>query len=129
MKTDTHTTAAPVVLHDGQQIRIQGFSPYAQKITIHTARGYARRHNKNPEEVHADCRANGHPTAWTYQAPAELTADYEGKAADLEAAAAATAAAPVIAHRDVVEIEGELFRLLVTGERYSDPVALVRITA
>ena len=130
MNTDTTTAApVPVILNDGQEVRIQGFSPYAQKITIHTARGYARRHNKNPEKVHADCRANGHPTAWTYQAPAELTSDYEGKAAALEAAAAATAAAPVIAHRDVVEIEGELYRLLVTGERYSDPAALVRFTA
>lgn len=129
MHTNTATTAATVLLHDGQEIRIQGFSPYAQKITIHTARGYAMKYNEDPEKAHADCRAKGDATAWTYQAPAELTADYEGKAAALEAAAAATAAAPVIAHRDVVEIEGELFRLLVTGERYSDPAALVRITA
>ena len=134
MKTDTHTTTAapvpvPVILHDGQEIRIQGFSPYAQKIAVHTARGYAARHNQNPEEAHADALANGHATAWVYQEPAILTADYKGKAAALEAAAAATAAAPVIAHRDVVEIEGELFRVLVTGERYSDPAALVRAIA
>lgn len=32
MNTDTHTTTAAVILHDGQQIRINGFSPYAQKI-------------------------------------------------------------------------------------------------
>lgn len=111
-------------LEHNQEIRIKGFSPYAQKITVRTVRGCTFR---DAEEAHADALAHGHATAWTSQAHAALTADYKGKAAELDAAAIATAAAPIIADGDTVEIEGEFFRVRVMGERYSDPAAFVRI--
>ncbi len=51
-----------------------------------------------------------------------LTADYPGKTAELDAKAAATAAAPEIEAGQVVEIEGALYTVRVTGQQFSDPV-------
>jgi hypothetical protein len=110
-------------LQHNQEIRVKGFSPYAQRITVRTVRGCRP---EAAEEAHAAALAKGHATTWASQAPAVLTADYDGKAAELDAAAVARAAAPLIADGDAVEIEGELFRVRVIGEQYSDPVKFVK---
>lgn len=123
MTTSTQST----ILSHGQIIRVKGFSQYANKITVGTARGYASRYNDDAEEAHKRALDNGHPTAWANQACSVLSSDYPGKAEALNAEAASIAAAPEIEDGQTVEIEGELFRVRVTGERYSDPVHLKRI--
>jgi hypothetical protein len=123
MKTTTPTTT----LRHNQIIRVMGFSQYANMIAVGTARGYAAQHGGDAEESHQRALDNGHDTAWANQAAGELTADYEGKAEGMAAKAAAIAAAPEIENGQTVEIEGELFTVRVTGERFSDPVHFKRI--
>jgi hypothetical protein len=125
--TTPTTTMTPITLHHGQEIRVAGFSKFAQRITVGTARGYAAQYNESPEAGHARAIANGHETAWANQDSACLTDDYLGKAEELEAKASATASAPEIEHGQTVEIEGEIFRVIVAGERYSDPVHFRRV--
>ena len=122
----TATNTAAIVLSHKQEIRVKGFTPLAQSITVGTARGYAAQYKEDPEAGHARALANGHETAWTNQACAVLTSDYPGKREALDAAAKATAEAPEIEDGQTVEIEGELFTVRVMGERYSDPVKFIR---
>jgi hypothetical protein len=123
MKTTTPTTT----LSHNQIIRVKGFSQYANKITVGTARGYAAEYYDAPEESHKRALDNGHDTAWANQSASVLSADYPGKKQELDAKAAAIASAPEIENGQTVEIEGELFTVRVTGERYSDPVHFKRI--
>lgn len=120
-------TTTPTILSHNQIIRVKGFSRYANKITVGTARGYAAQYNDDAEEAHKRAIENGHETAWANQSAAVLSADYPGKAEALEAEAAAIAAAPEIENGQTVEIEGEIFTVRVTGERYSDPVHFQRV--
>jgi hypothetical protein len=113
-------------LSHGQIIRVKGFSKYANKITVGTARGYATQYNEDPESGHARTLSYGHDTAWTNQSAGELTSDYPGKKEKLDAEAAAIAAAPEIEDGQTVEIEGESFRVRVNDERYSNPVKFIR---
>jgi hypothetical protein len=119
-----NTTAT---LRHGQTIRVAGFSKYANRITVGTARGYASQYGEDAEASHSATIANGHDTAWANQEPSMLTADYTGKDADLAATAEKIASAPVIHNGQQVEIEGEIFTVRVTGERYCDPVHFKRI--
>lgn len=121
------TATATITLSHKQEIRVKGFTPLAQSITVGTCRGYAAQYNEDGEASHARALANGHDTAWTNQAAAVLSADYPGKSEALDAARKATAEAPEIEDGQTVEIEGELFRVKVLGERYSDPVKFIRI--
>ena len=89
----TATNTAAIVLSHKQEIRVKGFTPLAQSITVGTARGYAAQYKEDPEAGHARALANGHETAWTNQACAVLTSDYPGKREALDAAAKATATA------------------------------------
>jgi hypothetical protein len=114
-------------LAHNQEIRIKGFTSLAQSIKVGTCRGYAAQYNEDGEVSHARALTNGHDTAWTNQAAACLTADYPGKHEALAAAAKATAEAVEIEHGQTVEIEGELFRVKVLGQRYSDPVKFIRL--
>lgn len=121
------TTTPTTTLTHNQEIRVKGFSNLANKITIGTCRGYAAQYNEDGEASHARALANGHDTAWTNQAASVLTSDYKGKAEELDRAAAERASAVEIEDGQVVEIEGESFRVKVLGERYSDPVKFIRL--
>lgn len=125
--TTTTTTTAALTLSHNQEVRVKGFSHLANRITVGTARGYAAQYNEDTTTAHQRALDNGHDTAWTNQAASVLTSDYPGKHEALDAAAAATAAAPEIEEGMVVEIEGELFTVKVLGERYCDPVKFVRL--
>jgi hypothetical protein len=115
-----------IKLSHKQQIRVKGFSPLANKITVGTARGYAAQYQEDPEAAHTRALGNGHDTAWTNQAASVMTSDYKGKQAELDAAAKATTEAVEIENGQLVEIEGETFLVKVFGERYSDPVHFIR---
>jgi hypothetical protein len=113
-------------LQHNQEIRVNGFSALAQKITVGTSRGYAAQYNEDPEEAHNRTLRNGHQTAWANQEASALTSDYPGKHEALDAAAKATAEALEIRDGELVLIEGEIFRVKVLGERYADPVHFFR---
>lgn len=122
-----NNTAEVTALSHNQEIRVKGFT-YAQKITVGTIAGYAKQYNEDPEAAIARAKSFGHPLEpWTNQSPAVLSADYAGKTEELDRAAAATAAAPEIEDGQIVEIEGERFRVKVLGQRYSDPVKFVSL--
>ena len=120
-------TESTIQLAHGQEIRVTGFPSYAQRITIRTCRGCAVQHKEDPEAAHIRALDRGHETAWANQEPAALTSDYAGKAEAMAAEAVATAAAVEIASGDHVEIEGELFRVRVMGQQFSDPVHFIRL--
>jgi hypothetical protein len=109
-------------LKHNQEIRVSGFSKYANKITVGTARGYASEYGEDPEDSHRRATANGHSTAWTNQKSSVLTADYPGKDEALNAVAKATAEAIKIEDGETVLIEGSTYVVKVAGERFSDPV-------
>ena len=110
-----------------QIVRVKGFSPYASKITVGTARGFASQYQEDAEAAHARTLANGNDTAWLTQEAAVISSDYKGKSEALDSQAAAISAAVEIEDGQIVSIEGERFRVIVTGERYSDPVHFRRI--
>jgi hypothetical protein len=117
----------PIQLTNGQTVRGFGFSRYANKITIGTARGYASRYNEDPEAAHNDCLKRGHETAWAIQKSSALTADYAGKAEDLEKELQEIRDSVILDNNQLVTIEGETFKVRLAGERYSDPIHFVRI--
>lgn len=114
-------------LQHGQQIRVKGFNRLANKITVGTCRGFAAQFSRDGDASHALALANGHATAWANQAPSAMSDNYPGKDAELNRLAAETAAAIEIENGQTVEIEGELFTVKVTGQRYSDPIHFRRI--
>jgi hypothetical protein len=123
--TTTHTT-----LTHNQEIRVKGFGPYCTRIHVWTARGLNTEgmgKEMTPDEFHAECIKRGEGTAWAAKESACITSDYPGKREKLEAQRAATAAAIEIEDGQTVEIEGELFKVKVMGERYSDPVHFIKI--
>ena len=110
-----------------QEIRVAGFSIYAGRITVGTIEG-----TTTPEmlpEAIERAKANRFDIAWALQESPMLTANYPGKAAELEAKAAATAAAPEVADGDIVEIEGRTYKVRVMGERFCDPIHFVPVVA
>lgn len=117
-------------LQHGQQVRVKGFR-YAQAIRVFTVRGSVDEYNRTykpqfPEtgdEAIARSIRNGHSiNPCCLQDAAVLTDNYRGKQAELDAKAAAKAAAPEITNGETVEIEGQRYTVRVLGEQYSDPV-------
>jgi hypothetical protein len=117
-------------LIDGQQIRTD-MDKYRPEIFVKSIEGYRRSRNASPEEVAASyekTKNDGHPTAWTFQSPACITADYPGKAAKLAADKAAYEAADLVKNGEIVEIEGRLYRTVYMGIQYSDPVKFMELS-
>ena len=117
----------PIQLHHNQVVRGFGFSQYAKKIRVRTARGSAHECNSDPEEAHEHCLMRGHDTAWANQKPAMLTADYAGKAEELEKERQEIRDSVILDNKQLVIIEGETFKVLLAGDQYSDPIHFKRI--
>lgn len=129
MKTLTHR----------QQIKVAGFK-FAQRIEIVTLRGvygddvmkYAERMSWEDFEAREkrNCKSQytSFKPAWTYQAPAILTANYPGKEAELNQKREELLNAPEITNGEIVSIEGLEYTVKVNGERFSDPVAFIPIS-
>mgnify|MGYP003147698955 CR=1 FL=1 len=120
------TTTPSTTLKPNEQIRVKGFSSMAGRITIGTVRSCAAKWGDNPEEAEARALRSGHDLAFANQDPAILTADYTGKKDTLGKAAKSTATATEVADGQIVEIEGNKFKVKVTSQRYSDPVKFLR---
>lgn len=114
-----------ITLRHGQTIRGAGFSKYAQRIEVSTARGYAAEYNEDPEAAHYRALARGHEVFWTYQEPAVLCADYPGKAEAHAAKLKEIAEAVELFDGQAVLIEGEKVIVKILGERYSDPIKFI----
>ena len=115
-----------ITLKHGQTVRGAGFSKYAQRISVGTARGYSAEYNENQEEAHQRAISNGHATAWTNQDAACLTADYPGKAEAHAARLKEIAEAVELHNGQKVEIEGEIFAVRLVGSHVSDPIHFIR---
>lgn len=126
--TTAATETAALTLSHNQEVRVKGFPVYANRITVGTIAGYAIQNGEDPEAAIERSKGFGHSLApWTNQESSVLSADYAGKAEALDAAAAATAAAPEIEDAQLVEIEGVTYRVRVLGQRFSDPVHFTTI--
>lgn len=112
--TNTNTITS---LSHGQMIRVPSFR-WQKAITVGTHRGSAARYGDDLTGVELQ-------DPWALQECACLTADYPGKDEELDRKAAEQAAATPVEEGQIVEIEGELYRVHITGERYSDPVKFI----
>lgn len=122
MNTSTQTAPVLTQLVHGQEIRVKGFK-YVQQITVFTICGYAKEQGRCPGDAVMLAARFGHSIdPSTIQRAAVITANYPGKQAELEAKRAATAAAVEIEEGQEVVIEGSVYRTVVMGERFSDPV-------
>ena len=116
-----------IELKHNQIVRGFGFSQYAKQIKIGTARGFATDCKSDPEEAHEHCLKQGHPSAWTNQAPSVLSADYAGKAEAHEKMLQQIRDSVILANNQIVTIEGEQFKVRLAGEQYSDPIHFKRL--
>lgn len=116
-----------IELKHNQIVRGFGFSQYAKKIKIGTARGFAIDCKSDPDEAHEHCLNRGHATAWTTQASAVLSADYPGKAEAHEKTLQQIRDSVILAEGQIVTIEGEQFKVRLAGDQYSDPIHFKRI--
>lgn len=124
--TKMTATNSILTLQHNQTVRGAGFSKYAQRISVGTARGYAAEYNRNQDEAHQRALTNGHSTAWTNQEAACLTADYPGKAEAHAAYLKDIAEAVELQNGQQVEIEGEIFTVRLVGSHVSDPIHFIR---
>ena len=107
-----------ITLNAGQFVTAPGFR---KAYAFNTARSYAG------EASHARAIANGHDTAWTVNPGSALLGDREAAKRMLAKEAEQLAGAVMIENGQVVEIEGERFKVKINGERYSDPIAFKRV--
>ncbi len=114
-----------ITLKHGQTIRGAGFSKYAQRIEVSTARGYAAEYNEDQEAAHYNALINGHQTFWTHQESPVLCADYPGKAEAHAAKLKEIAEAVELFDGQAVIIEGEKVIVNILGEQYSDPIRFI----
>lgn len=112
-------------LTDGSEIRVSGI---LGRVTVHTLAATVAKYGETVEASEERDRKFKRPTkyAWTRQEAVCLTADYPGKAAELDAKRKATAAAPLVEVGDVLEIDEHRFRVVGAIGNYSDPAQLER---
>ena len=126
-----------IKLAHGDTVRLSTWTrfPYDNATAeVSTARGYATKHEDDPEVFHRSTLANGHDTAWTHYMGGALLGDRtarDAQAADIEAR---LARAITLTAGDVVEIEGERFTVRPAWgndhqPRNSDPIKFHRICA
>lgn len=101
-------------LTHAQVVRVKGFRNFS-RIYVRTQEGLIAQFGDKPSNQHGEL-------AWTIQETAILTADYPGKAAELDAKRAEIAAAIELENGQQVEIEGRDYTVRVNGETYSDPI-------
>jgi hypothetical protein len=117
-------------LHHGQIVRVKSFTELAGMIRVFTLRGYALEYGNDPEEVIARARKNNHDlNPAGLQEAAVITADYPGKDAELRAHHKLIDEAPEIEDGETVTIEGNDFKVKVLGQRFSDPITFIPVTA
>jgi hypothetical protein len=120
-----NTTTDIITLTHNQIIRVKGFPIYTGRINVRTVEGFAKELGRDPAERLQRAIEHGHELAWTIQATAVLTDDYEGKQADLDAERAKIEAAVEIENGQPVIIEGRHYTVKVNGQQFSDPVAFI----
>jgi hypothetical protein len=105
-------------LTHNQVIRVKGFRNTSARIRVRTQEGIIAQYGDKPTNQHGEL-------AWTHRDTSVLTADYPGKAAELDAKRAEIAAAVELEHGQSVQIEGRNYTVRVNGESFSDPVAFL----
>ena len=134
-------------LHHDQLVRGKGFPIHTQEIRICTLKGYVvdnlRKYGLRvtakmtldeaaeievQESIKRDHEMNRSTEwAWTLQSPAVITANYPGKFEKLAAEKKAIADAPELENGEIVEIDGDTYRVALMGSEYSDPIKFFRI--
>ena len=113
-------------LSHGQQVVVPSFK-YTNKIELVTPRGYALEHGDNSEEAEARATEFDHDFLAAFKHDSMITADYEGKAADLYAERKEWKKAQRIEQGDLVESEGRRYIVKILGEQFSDPVKFIPV--
>lgn len=111
-------------LTHNSQVRVKGFE-FRNKITVGTVGGYAEQYGNSPTRALQRAKASGHEIAWTNREASVLSADYAGKSEDMDRADEAFLASPEIEDGEIVQIDGDKYRVKVMGERFSDPVKFI----
>ena len=134
-------------LHHDQLVRGKGFPIHTQEIRICTLKGYCvdnlRKYGLRvtakmtldeaaeievQESIKRDQEmSRSTEFAWTLQSPAVITAHYPGKFEKLAAEQKAISAAPELENGEIVEIDGDTYRVALIGSEYSDPIKFFKI--
>lgn len=109
-------------LHHNQQIKVESFT-FRPVITVGTQKGYYDEYAESnakygltyEEDVNEDY-------AYAIRSASCLTANYPGKAEELERKRIAYENAPAVENGEIVVIDGRRFKVHITGENYSDPI-------
>ena len=115
-----------IQLTHGQQVVVPSFK-YTNKIELVTPRGYALSYGDCPEEAEARAIKFDHDFLACFQHPSILTADYNGKAEELDAKHREWEVAQRIEEGDLVACEGRVYKVKILGERYSDPIKFIPV--
>lgn len=122
----TVVAISPATLANDSLIKVEGKTH--RRIRVGTARGYAAKYWEDAEVSHQKALANGHETAWTNLEAAVLhDGSPEMKAKEQEQFEKDMSGAIVVKTGDEVMIEGEMFRVVVVGVQYADPIHFVRV--
>ena len=109
-------------LVNGQQIKLGGI--HAGK-TVTVVHAYAELVKNLGTEIAKEFKDQPHvknQPACAIATPSILTGDYRGKEGDLRKEREAIDRAPLLMHGDIVFIEGEAFRTVISERHVSDPV-------
>lgn len=115
-----------IKLAHGQQVVVPSFK-FTNKIELVTPSGYALANGDCPEEGEARAISNSHDLLACFQHSSILTADYDGKAEELQAEREEWEKAQRIEQGDLVECEGRKYKVEIIGERYSDPIKFIPV--
>ena len=119
------TTSNIITLSHKQIVRGAGFPDYTNEIKVGTVRGCALEWENCPEEAETRAKQNGFSMAFTIQDPTVITADYPGKAEELAAERTRINAAPELQDEQLVEIEGNRYKVRLVAHDYSDPIHFI----
>ena len=127
MKNETNTmpTSNITTLSHNQIVRGAGFPDDTNQIKVSTIAGFHQEMKIDPQEGIARAKKQCHPLAWTNLECGCLTDDYSGKAKELADKRSTIAAAPELENGQLVEIEGRIYKVRLTGCKYSDPIHFI----
>lgn len=94
---------------------------------VNTVRNVAKRYNEDPDTSHNKEVARGFETAWANGPAAVLSGDKNEGAKIAASIAHNRDTATVLEHGEIVQIEGESFRVHIHGDGITPAIAFMRI--
>jgi|ETNvirnome_2_300_1030623.scaffolds.fasta_scaffold01000_10 hypothetical protein len=115
-------------LKDNQQVRTE-MDKYSPVITIGTVKAFIKKMAKGDlvkeQELIDRCNKRRENAVWSNKHGTCLTADYAGKAEDMEKKREAYKNAILLIDGELVKVDGEIYKVKYTNPRVSDPIHFI----